>query len=232
MRGTILAAAAIAACGLLSACDVSFNVGGNDTNTAAAAAQPATKRFVNSRDKATSDALRQHYVDFSFDYPGNWRETPEPTDGSAENYVRVAAPANHGYVPYAFHVGYAFASGNAAEDAAAFERALPDIARDFGRTFENYRVVSTGPEQVGRHATHGWRFTATGPAQNGEPAAQIFGRGDIIVPPGATRGVLVVSVATDRAEGMTGADQVGESGPLKAIFDSFELAGAEGAGAK
>ena len=47
--------------------------------------------------------------------------------------------------------------------------------------------------------SYGWRFTATAPGIGGEPPVQIYGRGDLILPPGASRGVTLVSLATSRA---------------------------------
>jgi len=49
------------------------------------------------------------------------------------------------------------------------------------------------------------------------------GRGDIVLPPGAQRGVLIISLVTDRSDEMSAPDRVGESGSLKAIYDSFRL---------
>lgn len=226
MKRIIGGSAALAAAAALGACDVSVGVGndGKSGNEAAEAA-PATKRFVNSRDKAASDALRQNYVNFAFDYPGHWQETPQPTDGTAANFVRVAAPSVHGYVPYAVHVGFAAAGGSPEEARATLERMTPDFANDFARGFDNYRIVSTGPDQVGRHPSFGWRFTASAPPQKGEPGATVYGRGDIVLPPGAIRGVMIVTVATDRARDVRSPQDVGESGPVKAIFDSLELGG-------
>ena len=227
MNRKIAAAAAVAALAGLAACDVSFNVGGNDGEAAKSEQAAAPKQFTNSRDNARSDALRQSYVDFTFAYPGNWTETPQPTDGTAQNYVRVAAPMIHGYTPYAFHVGFASGSGDAEADRASMAAFTQDLARSFGEGLEGYRIVSVGPEKVGQYDSFAWRFTATGPAENGEPAAQIFGRGDIVLPPGWTRGVTIVSLATDRAQTVTRAEEVGESGPLKDIFDSLRLSGGE-----
>jgi hypothetical protein len=222
MRNLTAAAAALAALATLAACDASFSLG-NDGNGNSAEAPPATKHFVNSRENARSEALREAYIDFTFDYPGNWSETPQPTDGTAQNYVRVAAPAVHGYTPYAFHVGYASGSGNAEEDRATMEPFTQQIAEQFGRSMENYRIVSVGPDRVGQYDSFAWRFTATGPGQNGEPPAEIYGRGDIVLPPGSTRGVALISLATDRAQAVRRAEEVGESGPLKEIMDSLRL---------
>ena len=225
MKRIIGGGAVLAAAAALAACDVSVGVGNDGKSDDRAATAPANKRYVNSLDKAGSDALRHNYVDFAFDYPGHWQETPQPADGTAANFVRVAAPSVHGYVPFAVHVGFAAAGGTPEQARATLERLTPDLANDFARGFDNYRIVSMGPEQVGRYPSFGWRFTASAPPQKGEPGATIYGRGDIVLPPGAIRGVTIITVATDRAQDVRGPQEVGESGPVKAIFDSLEIGG-------
>ncbi|MBV9881764.1 MAG: hypothetical protein JO276_02010 [Sphingomonadaceae bacterium] len=204
-----LCLAALAAC----------NGGGQDR-----AAATGTAHFVNSPDNARSMALRDAYADFSFDYPAGWAQTPQPIDGTAENYVRVAPPMINGYEPYAFMVGHVSGSGNAARDRADLPRAANDLAGRFGATFRNYHIVSSGPGRIANYASYGWRFTATAPGVNGEPPVQIYGRGDLVLPPGATRGVTLISLATSRAGDVHSMAEVGERGPLKAILDSFRLA--------
>ena len=56
----------------------------------------------------------------------------------------------------------------------------------------------------------------------GRPA-RINGRGDIVLPPGANRGVLIISLVTDRTDEVDSPYQVGETGTLKAVYDSFRL---------
>ena len=236
----ILVAAAMAA--RLAGCEVSFNSGNNSTSGDGAGAgqaangsapfsastRPATSRFVNSAENARSPALRQHYVDFSFDYPAHWVITPQPADGSASNYVRVAAPMIDRYEPFAFHVGHAYGSGDAASDRRDLEQALPGIARQFGSTIPNYRITSMGPDRVGGYDSWNWRFSATAPGIAGSAPAQVYGRGDIILPPGATKGVLLLTLVTDRTNEVRSPADVGQAGTIKAIFDSFRL-GSSGA---
>jgi hypothetical protein len=195
---------------------------GNEGNGSAAAS--GNVHFVNSPDNARSLALRDAYVDFSFDYPARWSVTPQPLDGTAQNYVRVAAPMVNGYEPYAFLVGYASGTGNAASDRASLPTATLDLAGRFGAGLQEYRIISSGPERIAGYDGYGWRFTASGPGVQSEGRVQIFGRGDLILPPGASRGVVLVTLATSRAGDVHGAAEVGERGPLKAILDSFRLA--------
>ena len=193
-----------------------------------AAPAQAMTRFVNSRANATSPGLQQHYVDFSFDYPSSWAVTPQRGDGTDSNYVRVAAPPVDNYEPYAFHVGHAYGSGNAESDRRDIEASLPQIARQFGSSLPNYQIASIGRDQVGSNESWNWRFSASAPSLGGSAPAQVYGRGDIILPPGATRGALLITLVTDRAGDVTNPTQVGEAGPVKAVLDSFTL-GSSGA---
>ena len=202
---------------MLAACGA-----GDDQNGAAAAS--GTAHFVNSPDNARSMALRDAYVDFSFDYPARWSQTPQPIDGTAQNYVRVAAPMVNGYEPEAFLVGYASGTGNAARDRASLPAGTLALAGQFGASLQDYRIVSSGPGRVGGYESYGWRFTASAPGVGGEPRVQIYGRGDLILPPGASRGVTLVTMTTSRAGDVHSAAEVGERGALKAILDSFRVA--------
>ena len=233
----ILVAAAMATA--LAGCEVSFNSGNNssgstgDGDNAGQAAKagapfsgstrPAMTRFVNSQENARSPALRQHYVDFTFDYPSHWVITPQPADGSASNYVRVAAPMIDHYEPFAFHVGHAYGSGNPESDRRDLDAALPGIARQFGSTIADYRITSMGMDRVGAYESWSWRFSATAPSIGGSAPASVFGRGDIILPPGATKGVLLLTLVTNRTNEVSSPAEVGQAGTIRAIFDSFRL---------
>ena len=228
-EGRMIRIATVAA--LLAAlvgCDASTGNGSGENANQAVEAAPATLRFVNSRQNALSDTLRRFYVDFSFDYPSSWAVTPPRTDGTERNFVRVAAPPIDGYEPFSFLVASASGSGDAERDRRDIERALPAVAEQFGATLENYRVASTGRARVGVHDSWNWRFSGTSPGVEGGRPARINGRGDIVLPPGATRGVLIVSFVTDRAGEAAGPAEVGKAGTLKTVYDSFRLGGSGG----
>ena len=218
----IMAAALLAA---LGGCDASSGdrTGANETANQAAPAPPQTVRFVNSRQNALSDNLRRFYTDFSFSYPAAWAVTPPRTDGTERNFVRVAAPPVDGYEPFSFHVGFATGSGDADKDRHDIEQALPQVAEQFGSTLENYRVASIGRARVGTYDSWNWRFSASAPGLDGGRPARLNGRGDIVLPPGANRGVLIISLVTDRTDETPTPEQVGERGTLKAVYDSFRL---------
>ena len=206
----------------LSGCNVKVGSGGNASGNEsdATAAQPAMTHFVNSRANARSEVLQQHYVDFSFDYPADWQIAPQSAGDQARNYVNLIAAAKAGArLPYAMNFGHAYGTGNAEYDRVEMARALPAIAQQFGQSWADYQIISTGADRVGNYDSHNWRFSAR---TTDADAARVYGRGDIILPPGSTRGLLIVSLATEASD-VQNAAQVGESGPIKAIHDSLRL---------
>ena len=224
----IIAAALLAVLAGCEASDGNRTDAGTNASDNAAEATPPTLRFVNSRQNALSDNLRRFYVDFSFDYPEAWTVTPPRTDGTERNFVRVAAAPVDGYEPFSLHVGFATGSGDAEKDRREIGQALPRVAEQFGSTLENYRVASTGRARVGGQESWNWRFSATAPAVEGGRPARLIGRGDILLPPGDRRGVLIITLVTDRTDEIRTPEEVGETGTLKAVYDSFRL-GAAGA---
>jgi len=213
IRKLVRAVAGLGLIAPLAACDFSVSIG---NNAAADVAAPASRHFVNSRDNARSATLRDHYVDFSFDYPSNWSVTPQPINGTAQNYVR----------------GSAWGTGDTARDRAAMEAGTLELAARFGSDLQDYRIVSAGPTRLGNYNGYGWRFTATAPGVRDEPPIQVYGRGDIILPPGETRGATLITFVTSRNREVSRAEDVGESGTLKALLDSFRLGAGGGAAAK
>lgn len=188
---------------------------------APAPASTGTQRFVNSRANAVSEGLQRNYVDFHFDYPQGWIISPQRNDGTDANFVRVASPLDRGFVAYAFHVGTAYGSGNADSDRRDMERELPGVARRFGSTLTNYEVVRIGPDQIGQYNTMGWHFTAR-PGTSNDPVT-IYGRGDILLPPGARRGVLIITMTTDRSLDIRSTDDIARSAAMRTVFESFRL---------
>lgn len=227
-------AAGVAAFLTLCGCEVSIgnmaDAGGADNAASNQAAPAARTAFVNSRAKAVSPELQENYIDFSFSYPSTWGVTPQRSDGTERNFVRVAAPLDRGYEPFAVHVGYVGGSGNTEGDRQAMIEGTPGFAQQFGSNFSNYQVVSVGPSRIGRHDAYGWRFTADGPGIQSGPPARIYGRGDFILQPGATAGITIISLVTDRSNEARDAAQVGESGTLREVLDSFTVGGAPEAG--
>src|SRR5688572_20529792 len=115
MKRIATASALLAA---LGGCEASIGTAGNggDDDRAQEAARPAMNRFVNSRANARSEALQQHYVDFSFDYPVDWQIARQTPGDEARNYVNLTASPVDGRLPYAINFGHTFGTGHAESD--------------------------------------------------------------------------------------------------------------------
>lgn len=219
MRKAILIGAALVA---LAACNSS---GGDEERSGEPRSQEEHeewRRFVNSEDNAASDSLRDHYVDFSFEYPADWEIAEQPTDGSAQNYVQVSAPSVRGMEPIAFSVGSAYGTGDPATDGALFEGLIEQMSAQFGQAMDDYEMVSSGEQRVGGHDSYGWRFEGSVESREGEPV-RVYGRADIVIPEGQENGVFLIAIVSEDANEADDAADIGESGVIEAIHDSFRF---------
>lgn len=193
---------------------------GASAGTPTGAATPAgMARFVNTRENARTQNQRDRYVDFSFEYPANWEISRQRPNG--ENFGRVAAPIIGGIEPYAFHIGSAAGTGNAVLDQAMSQQLVAQISPQYASLVRNYTITSHGPQRVGRYDSYGWRFT--GNVEIEGETVQVFGRGDVIIPPGQTRGVTLLTLVTSRTDEVRRVEDIGEAGTLRALFDSLRI---------
>jgi hypothetical protein len=235
ITGAVTGGAAILVCLLWVAATVretgriaQGSAGSEQAGATGASADPATAatpsdglaRFVNTPANARTQELRERYVDFSFDYPASWEVTPQPPN-SGRNFARVAAPLVRGAEPFAFHIGSATGTGNPAVDRVMAEQLVAEISPGYASLVNDYTITSTGPQRVGRYDSYGWMFT--GNAEVEGERVQVFGRGDVIVPPGQTKGVTLITLATSRTDEVKSIEDLGEVGTLRALFDSFRI---------
>jgi hypothetical protein len=227
----------------LSACEFSVGTGNNSGGDAKAernesggagnqseAAEEEMRRFVNSRDYAINERLRERYIDFSFEYPRSWARARQDPPERESNFVLIRAPRRNG--SDTTNVAFGTAGFNNAESATdeEFEQLMQQLGRDMGRQFDNFRLVSYGRQRLGRHDTWGWRFSADIPRPGGGEPVRAHGRGDIYLPEGQSHGLYVLTITTDAAEDFPAAREVGESGDLRRIFDSLSFGEGRGSG--
>jgi len=196
---------------------VSKNIQSTQNANVPAATQGAnTKQYVNSR-AGRSGNLSTNYVDFSFYYPGTWELDPDP----APNFVKVERAITQGgsgeITQENFAVGWVGATGTALD-----KQLLPQLAAQlnsqFAAQFPNYQKVSEGEAQAGSYNSYEFRFTAKA------NDVVFWGRVALLAPPsGQTKGVALVMLATDRAPGLSGVEDVGERGELPIILNSFRF---------
>lgn len=221
MRRTIMAALAALALASLAGCD--FSGGRSDRDEESRADDDgATRRFVNSEDNATTDSLREHYVDFSFEYPEEWEETEQPTDGSAQNFVQVSAPAIRGMEPIAFSVGSAYGSGDPDTDRQVFAGLVEQMSAQFSQSMGDYEMISSGEQRVGDYDSYGWRFEGNVESREGD-MVRGFGRADIVMPENGSEGVFIIAIVSEDSDEADSAQEVGESGVLENVYDSFRF---------
>lgn len=56
-----------------------------------------------------------------------------------------------------------------------------------------------------------------------EDPVDIYGPGDILLPPGATRGVLIITTATGRSLDIRSTDDIARNAAMRTVFESFRL---------
>jgi hypothetical protein len=153
------------------------------------------KRFVNNPNNNFSAAMKEKYVDFTFDYPEGWEEKIDPSES---NFVQVAAPSGNETPPFVFAVGNASAFGPRDQRRQMLQSLLPQFEQQFGAGFQDFDVKWRGERQVGRYRTLGIGFTGRVAAPAGTLNAA--GRIDIIVPEDQERGVTLISIALNPDE--------------------------------
>jgi hypothetical protein len=196
---------------------VSRNLKSTQSSNAPAPTRSAnTKQYVNSRE-GRSGKLADNFVDFSFYYPDTW----EIDDDPAPNFVRVERKlvddSGSNFTQENFAVGWVTATGTALD-----KQLLPKLAAQFNQQFAsqfpNYKKVSEGETRIGPYDGYEFRFTAQ---QN---KVDFWGRVAMLPPPsGQTKGVALVMIASDRAPGLSGVEDVGEKGDLPVILESFRF---------
>ena len=181
------------------------------------------RRFVNSRDLAINDRLRERYIDFSFEYPTSWRSMPQGPASRETNFAQLRAPQRNGSDTATVAFGTAGFNNIESASPQEFEQLIERLGTDMGRTWRNYRLVSNGRQRLGSHDTWGWRFTTELPNREGGAPVRVHGRADIYLPEGQSHGLYVVTIVTEHAEDFPDAEEVGNSGELRRIFDSLSF---------
>ncbi|HEX8161150.1 MAG TPA: hypothetical protein VF538_04720 [Pyrinomonadaceae bacterium] len=195
------------------------NRGASPVTTAPRAGSPAsgTTRYVNERGGFTG-TLAQNFVDFSFDYPEGWRVVPNET----KNFVKVERDDDNGTTLENFAVGWISATGTAL-DKQLMPQLAGQLSSQFAQGFKGYEKVSEGETRVGDYEAYEVKFKADLPGAAGGDAT-VFGRAVLIPPPSGTKkGVALIMLTTDRADGIESPDDVGVRGEMPVILETFRL---------
>ncbi|HLW67050.1 MAG TPA: hypothetical protein VKS79_17180 [Gemmataceae bacterium] len=185
--------------------------------------KPATKTFVNSKEGLTAK-LTENYVDFSFDYPANWKVAERSKD--SENFVKVERYLGDGkdaVMQESFAVGHFKSSGNAELDKRLIPQLLNLIDMQLKAGIPSYKKTSDGPTKLGKYEAIELRFTGE---MKHEQKGMIPMWGRIVVlpnPSGGQQGVMLAILATPQAPELKDEKDLGVKGEMPAIIKSFKL---------
>jgi len=173
------------------------------------ASPPNTTRYVNSR-ADFSGKLSDNYVDFSFDYPNEWKRV---TDNS--NFVKVENKTSGGDTIENFAVGW----------VSGPKSMMPQFAQQLSdqsaKGFPEYKKVSEGETKIGPYEGYEFRFSSH--MTTGEGEADIWGRIVLIPSDGSRKGAALVMLASSASPDVHGPEDVGEKGQLPIILNSFRF---------
>jgi hypothetical protein len=184
---------------------------------------PGTVQFVNS--SANLDGrLAEHYFDFSFYYPNNWKKDPEAGVPGAVNYAKVERRIEPNFTQENFAVGWYTSKGTYAADESTFPEIAEKIGASLSKSFPGYRKVSEGPTRINSLDAYEFRFESE--AKDTEKGdVKVWGR-VIFLPPGVERpgtGATLLMLATSLAPEVSGIEDVGEKGEMPVILESFRF---------
>lgn len=194
--------------------------GGNSNvaNTNSAPPDVETKRYVNSRE-GLSGTLAQNYVDFSFEYPADWKLDPKPEP----SFVRVEKTGDDQITIENFSVGWLTTPPGASDNQQLLAQAVNQLSAQVSSNFPNYKKISDGPTEFNGYDGYELKFQG---AANPNTPNEIPFWGRIIVLPsesGDNKGVSIILLATGKADGVEGISDVGEKGELPIIVNSFKM---------
>ena len=184
---------------------------------------PGTVQFVNS--SANLDGrLADHYFDFSFYYPNNWKKDPEAGVPGAVNYAKVERRIEPDFTQENFAVGWYTSKGTYAADESTFPEIAEKIGASLSKSFPGYRKVSEGPTRINSLDAYEFRFESEAKGtEKGD--VKVWGR-VIFLPPGVDRpatGATLLMLATSLAPEVSGVEDVGEKGEMPVILESFRF---------
>ena len=184
---------------------------------------PGTVQFVNSSGNLDG-RLAEHYFDFSFYYPNNWKKDPEAGVPGAVNYAKVERRIEPNFTQENFAVGWYTSKGTFAADESTFPEIAEKIGASLSKSFPGYRKVSEGQTRINSLDAYEFRFESEAKGtEKGD--VKVWGR-VIFLPPGVERpatGATLLMLATSLAPEVSGVEDVGEKGEMPIILESFRF---------
>jgi len=184
---------------------------------------PGTVKFENSNEKLDGK-LAEHYFDFSFYYPENWKRDPKSGVAGASNFVLVDRSLPPDFTQENFAVGWYTSTGTFAGDSSSFPQRAEEYSNSLAKRIPDYKKVSEGPTKV--NSMQGYEFRWEGLSKGTDRGdLKLWGR-VIFLPTGIegdSTGATLTMLTTSLAGELSSVEDVGSQGQMPVILDSFRF---------
>src|SRR5215218_7729206 len=184
---------------------------------------PGTVKFENSNENLDG-ALAEHYFDFSFYYPQNWKRDPKSGAAGAVNFVSVDRSLPPDFTQENFAVGWYKSTGTFAGDLPNYPERVAEFSNLLSKSIPEYKKVSEGPTKV--NSMQGYEFRWEGLSKGTDRGdLKLWGR-VIFLPTGTegdTAGATLTMLTTSLAGELSSVADVGEQGEMPVILESFRF---------
>ena len=184
---------------------------------------PGTVKFESSNAKLDGK-LAEHYFDFTFYYPKNWKLDPKSGVAGALNFAAVDRGLPPDFTQENFAVGWYTSTGTFAGDSASFPQKAEQYSNSLAKTIPEYKKVSEGPTKI--NSMQGYEFRWEGLSKGTERGdLKLWGR-VVFLPTGTegdTTGATLYMLTTSLAGELSSVEDVGSQGQMPVILDSFRF---------
>jgi len=184
---------------------------------------PGTVKFENSNEKLDGK-LAEHYFDFSFYYPQNWKRDPKSGVAGAVNFVSVDRSLPPDFTQESFAVGWYTSTGTFVGDLPSYPQRAEEYSNSLAKSIPEYKKVSEGPTKV--NSMQGYEFRWEGLSKGTDRGdLKLWGR-VIFLPTGTegdTTGATLTMLTTSLAGELSSVQDVGSQGQMPVILDSFRF---------
>jgi hypothetical protein len=184
---------------------------------------PGTVKFENSNGKLDGK-LAEHYFDFSFYYPQNWKRDPKSGVPGAINFVSVDRSLPPDFTQESFAVGWYTSTGTFVGDLSSYPQRAEEYSNSLAKNIPEYKKISEGPTKV--NSMEGYEFRWEGLSKGTDRGdLKLWGR-VIFLPTGKegdTTGATLTMLTTSLAGELSSVEDVGQRGEMPVILDSFRF---------
>jgi hypothetical protein len=185
--------------------------------------KPGTVKFENSKQNLDGK-LAEHYFDFSFYYPENWKRDPKSGVAGASNFVSVDRSLPPDFTQESFAVGWFTSTGTFDGDRPSYSQRVEEYSNSLAKRIPEYKKVSEGPTQV--NSMKGYEFRWEGLSKGTDRGdLKLWGR-VVFLPTGTqgdTTGATLTMLTTSLAGDLSSVEDVGERGEMPVILESFRF---------